>query len=89
MLETTPHGDKKKPYKRVALLKVELVVRRRVAALSRQAVVSCGCLHDCRVAMARVQLADVEYKAGWVHVIVNGVSVLYHRGSGEVSVGCV
>ena len=27
--------------------------------------------------MARVQLADLEKKAGWVHVIAKGVSVLY------------
>ena len=41
------------------------------------------------MAMARVQLADLEKRAGWVHVIAKRVSVLYHRGSGRVSVGCV
>ena len=38
---------------------------------------------------ARVQLADLEKRACWVHVIAKGVSVLYHRGSGRVSVGGV
>ena len=67
----------------------EEVVRCRLAAVSRQAVVSCGCLEDCRVAMARVQLADLENRGGWVLVIAKGVSGLYHRGSGRVSVGGV
>ena len=67
----------------------EEVVRCRLAAVSREAVVSYGCLYDCRVAMARVQLADLEKRTGWVHVIAKGVSVLYHRGSGRVSVSGV
>ena len=41
------------------------------------------------MAMARVQLADIEKRAGWTHVIAKGVSVLYHQGSGRVSVGDV
>ena len=39
--------------------------------------------------MAGVQLADLEKRAGWVHVIAKGVSVMYHRASGTVSVGGV
>ena len=37
--------------------------------------------------MARVKLVDLENRAGWVHVIAKGASVLYHRGSERVSVG--
>ena len=39
--------------------------------------------------MARMQLADLEKRAGWIHVIAKGVSVLGHQGSGSVSVGGV
>ena len=39
--------------------------------------------------MARVQLDDLEKRAGWVHVIAKEVSVLYRRGSGRVSLGGV
>ena len=31
----------------------------------------------------------LENRAGWVHVIAKGVSVLYHRGSGRVFVDCI
>ena len=41
------------------------------------------------MAMARVHLADLETRADWIHVIAKGVSLLYHRGSGRVSVGGV
>ena len=41
------------------------------------------------MAMARVQLDDLEKRAGWVHVIAKGASVLYHRGSERVSVSGV
>ena len=41
------------------------------------------------MASARVKLTDLEKRAGWIYVIVKGVSVLYHRGSGRVSVGGV
>ena len=67
----------------------EKVVRCRLAAVSRQAVVSCGCLYDGRVAMARVQLADHQKRTRWTHVIAKGVLVLYHQDSGRVSVGDV
>ena len=41
------------------------------------------------MAMARVQVADLEKRDGWVQVIAERVSVLNHRGSGRVSVGGV
>ena len=67
----------------------EKVVRCRLAAVSRQAVVSYGCLLDFGVAMARVRLADLEKRDGWNHVIAQGVSILCHQGIGRVSVGGV
>ena len=39
--------------------------------------------------MARVQLADLRTRSGWVPVTAKGISVLYHRGSWRVSVGGV
>ena len=57
--------------------------------VSRQTVVSCGCLSDRRVAMARVQQVDLEKRVSWVRVIAREISVLYHRGSGRVSEGAV
>ena len=41
------------------------------------------------MAMVRVKLAELKNRAGWVHVIAKGVSVLYYQGSGRVSVGGV
>ena len=41
------------------------------------------------MAMARVQIAGLETRARWVHLIAKGVSVLYHRGFGRVSVSGV
>ena len=76
--------------KSVALLKVEHPRRGselRLTAVSRQTVVSCGCLEDCLVAMATVELADLERGDGWIHVIVEGVSALCYRGSERVSAG--